>query len=867
MLPRFNIFVEWICRWYLSRVSVSQRFLSKSRELRESGTVFYVVRDRSYLETLASNYLFRTHEVPLVPFAGNLRLWRFGPLGHLLGMLRDAILRAMRLAPGRTKYRERLQRVVRRQENGLVFLKRGKTVLWEFFEGNDPFSILLEEARYTSRPIYLLPQFMILDMTPTPTKPHVGTRLFGSADEPSVLRKMWQVMKASRSSKLECGDPVCVQEFLQANPGLSEGDLVRKLKLALLEEFEAERKVFAGPRLRSRLDLKSELLRAPQLYDFMLSQAEREGITKEEILRRADKIIEKMASDPVLAYALALKHVLFWGLDKTYESVQIDEEGLERVKAALKRGPVILLPNHSSHVDYLLISCLFNQEHLQLPQIAAGDNLTFWPMGHIFRKSGAFFIRRSFRGDRLYTQVFDTYLTYLLSEGFAIEFFIEGTRSRAGKLRPPQFGMLSRMVSSYFEGHAPGLTFIPVGMDYERIFEENAYRREQQGAAKKKESATSLLSLPRALKEPRGHMYLRFGREIDMEEFCRESGLNVSVANGRREVTRNLGTEILHRIQDARTVTATALLTAGMLTEANAALGHAEAVRRAVFFREILSARAINMGVGVSPADSDAQVGEAIAAAAGRLIGAEIIVAEQQDGEDVYSIAPDQYLVLDYYRNSLVNPLIDLSLLAHLMRGREGQSTGVEDLHRDFEFLMNILQKEVVTRFDDLGQAIEKLLKIGVLGGSVDALEVADPHALLLLSGITRAILDGYLCVVSAFATLAGEPIDRAALLELLELEQQKLHADGRISRSDLLTASLRDQALDMMSDGAMIDRREQRGNDEGRKSVEYSVKNADAVDEVFARLSAILGRSPLRVPEFSEQRTAEEPAAVRLQG
>ncbi|MCB0218410.1 MAG: 1-acyl-sn-glycerol-3-phosphate acyltransferase [Chrysiogenetes bacterium] len=867
MLPRFNIFVEWLCRWYLSRVSVSQRFLSKSRELRESGTVFYVVRDRSYLETLAANYLFRTHDVPLVPFAGNLRLWRFGPLARLLGMARDGLLRVLRLAPGRTKYRERLQRVVRRQENGLIFLKRGKTVLWEFFEGNDPFSILLEEARYTSRPLYLLPQFMILDMTPTPTKPHVGTRLFGSADEPSVLRKMWQVLKASRSSKLECGDPVCVQEFLQANPGLSEGDLVRKLKLALLEEFEAERKVFAGPRLRSRLDLKSELLRAPQLYDFMLAQAEREGTTKEEILKRADKIIEKMASDPVLAYALALKHVLFWGLDKTYESVQIDYEGLERVKAALKRGPVILLPNHSSHVDYLLISCLFNQEHLQLPQIAAGDNLTFWPMGHIFRKSSAFFIRRSFRGDRLYTQVFDTYLTYLLSEGFAIEFFIEGTRSRAGKLRQPQFGMLSRMVASYFEGHAPGLTFIPVGMDYERIFEENTYRREQQGAAKKKESATSLLSLPRALNEPRGHMYLRFGQEIDMEDFCRESGLNVSAANGRREVTRNLGVEILHRIQDARTVTATALLTAGILTEAHATLGHSEAVRRALFFREVLASRAINMGVGVSPADSDAQVGEAIAAAAGRLITAEVLSLQAQDGEDVYSVVPEQYLILDYYRNSLVNPLVDLSLVAHLMHGREGQHVAADDLRRDFDFLMNVLQKEVVTRFTDLDQAVQKLLEMGVVRGSTEALEVADETALLLLSGLTRAILDGYLCVASAFSTLAGEPIDKVALLELLELEQQKLHEAGRISRDDLLTVSLRDQAFDMMVDTAMLDRREQRGDDDGRKSVEYAVKNADAVDEVFARLGAILQRSPLRAPEISEQKTEAEPARVRLQG
>ena len=867
MLARFNIFVEWICRWYLSRVSVSRRFLDKSKELREQGTVFYVIRDRSYLETIAANYLFRMHEVPVVPFAGNLRLWRFAPISFLLGMLRDYLLRATHMAPGRSKYRERLQRVVRRQENGLIFLKRGKSIVKEFFEGNDPFSILLEEARYTTRPIYVLPQFLIFDMTPSPTKPHMATRLFGSADEPSVIRRAWQIAKAFRSSKLECGDPICLQEFLAANPGVDEVALVRRLKLALLEEFEAERKVYAGPRLRDRLDLKSEILRAPQLYDFMLSQAEREGVDKEEILKRADNIIEQMASDPVLGYALALKHVLFWGLDKTYESVQIDYEGLERVKAALKKGPVILLPNHSSHVDYLLISCLFNQEHLQLPQIAAGDNLTFWPMGHIFRKSSAFFIRRSFRGDRLYTQVFDTYLTYLLSEGFAIEFFIEGTRSRAGKLRPPQFGMLSRMVTSYFEGHAPGLTFIPVGMDYERIFEENAYRREQQGGAKKKESALSLLSLPAALREPRGHMYLRFGKEVDMEEFCRESGLNLSASSGRREVTRRIGEEIIHRIQDSRTVTATALLSGALLSEAHTALHHSEAVRRAEFLRGILLSRGVHLGVGVGAEDGPERVDKAIGSAAARFIGAEVLFLQRHGGENVYAVVPEHYLTLDYYRNSLINPLADLSIVATLLQGRERESFAADDLRENFFFLLNVMEKELTTRFTNLDDAIAKLIELGILGGAPGALQVTDPARLSVLAGLTRSILDAYLCVASAFFGLSGEPIEKDALSELLDLEAQKLYAAGNIARRDVITTSLRDQALDMMADSGMIERREHKDADGERRSLEYSVRNANIADEVFARLQEIL-KSGLRAPPpVIEESREPEPVRARLQG
>ncbi len=64
-------------------------------------------------------------------------------------------------------------------------------------------------------------------------------------------------------------------------------------------------------------------------------------------------------------------------------------------------------------------------------------------MGPLFRRGGAFFIRRSFKGDRLYAAVVDAYLRRLVRDGCSIEFFLEGGRSRTGKLLPPKFGLLN----------------------------------------------------------------------------------------------------------------------------------------------------------------------------------------------------------------------------------------------------------------------------------------------------------------------------------------------------------------------------------------------------------------------------------------
>ncbi len=837
MLSRFHILIEWLCRWILPRITVSRRNITTSSELLSKGTLFYVLRDRSYLETLAFNWLWRRNNLPLVSFTGDLRLDPLGPFKTQVRIFFNWLLRKLRLAPGRPSYRERLLAAVRGRGHGLFFLKRGRSVLREFFVGNDPFAILLAEAKHSNQPIYLLPEFFILDPTPDRTRAAVAERFLGTPDEPGLLRWAWRIALSFRTSVLECAAPICLQDFLAANPGDPEGLLVRKLKLAVLQEFAAERRVYAGPKLKPRLDLRGEILNRPALYEFIVALAEREKVPKEAVLARAGNILDEMASDLYLWVAVALRHSIFLGLDRSYSGYEIDQEGLERVKAAMKQGPVVLLPNHASHVDYLLLSCTFYDNNLSLPQIAAGENLNFWPMGWLFRHSAAFFIRRSFAGDRLYTQIFDTYLNYLLSENFPIEFFIEGTRSRNGRLLPPQFGMLSRIVGGFADGNASKLTFAPVGIDYDRIFEEGAYQRELKGGKKEKEGPLALLKVLRSLTGRRGRVYLRFGEFIDVGEFCQARGFELGQSATRREATRELAAEIVARIQEARTVTGSALVAAGLLAGPGGPLHYRQLLDRAEFFRQLLIFRKVHLGVDLGPEAPFHSRQEALEGALVRFQDAGYVLAAGEDPGDTFEAVPAHYLQLDYYRNGLVNFLAEPAMAALALSAKDARQVRA-GLETSREFLLAVLGRDLQGRLPGLTDGLEALAAAGCV--SPDGEKILDAGRLRLAASVIRPLVEAYFCVAGDLAAHPeGGAFAKADWLARVQKRAHTLHEAGKISSAHLVTTAAIDRAIELLTERGVLSR------DEGaaaKKGGIVSVQNVAAALEMVRRLGGILG-------------------------
>ena len=210
--------------------------------------------------------------------------------------------------------------------------------------------------------------------------------------------------------------------------------------------------------------------------------------------------------------------------NRIYDGIIVDQRGLARVAEASRKGPVVFVPCHRSHVDYLALSHTLWRYSLVPPHIAAGINLSFFPMGYIFRRSGAFFMRRTFRGNPLYAAVFKHYIFELLKMGVNTEFFIEGTRTRTGKLLMPKYGMVKMIVEAWQSGACEDVQFVPVSIDYERIIEASSYQRELAGAEKKKEDLGALLKTTGVLRSKFGDSISNLGR-------CYHSSITLSVNN------------------------------------------------------------------------------------------------------------------------------------------------------------------------------------------------------------------------------------------------------------------------------------------------------------------------------------------------
>jgi glycerol-3-phosphate O-acyltransferase len=231
------------------------------------------------------------------------------------------------------------------------------------------------------------------------------------------------------------------------------------------------------------------VLAAPGLQRTIARLAEVGDGDEQACRERARKYFLEIASDYNERWLGVWERTLSLLWSKIYDDFIIDQDGIAKIREITRRMPCVILPCHRSHVDYLILSYIFYQQKIPLPHVAAGDNMNFWPLGYIFRQSGAFFLRRSFQGDDLYADVFATYLETLLREGLPIEFFLEGGRSRTGKMVMPKYGMISMILRAYQDKVSDDIALLPVYLGYDRIIEEHSYLAELSGAAKKNESA------------------------------------------------------------------------------------------------------------------------------------------------------------------------------------------------------------------------------------------------------------------------------------------------------------------------------------------------------------------------------------------
>ncbi|MGB8378833.1 MAG: glycerol-3-phosphate 1-O-acyltransferase PlsB, partial [Rhodanobacteraceae bacterium] len=326
------------------------------------------------------------------------------------------------------------------------------------------------------------------------------------------FRRLLAILLNGRDTIVQFAKPISLRELLDESPDIDTERIVRKLARVLRTHFRRIRATVIGPDLSHRRTVVDAVLNAEPVRAAIAATASKEDLRQDQARRRARKLALEISADYSHPVVRSVSFLLrgFW--NKLYDGVVMHH--FDKLREAAPGHEVIYVPCHRSHIDYLLLSYQLYQSGVVPPHIAAGDNLNLPVLGPLLRRGGAFFLRRTFKGNVLYSTVFSTYVSQLIARGVALEYFIEGGRSRTGRLLAPRAGMLAITLRSFLRESRRPILFQPIYIGYEKLMEGNAYIGELSGKPKEKESLFGLLRAFGVLRNRYGKVALNFGEPV-----------------------------------------------------------------------------------------------------------------------------------------------------------------------------------------------------------------------------------------------------------------------------------------------------------------------------------------------------------------
>ena len=875
-----NPLLAWLYHRFFEGIEVDEAWAHAVREADARGTVVYVLRNLSFVDFFALDYLTKRLELPQVRFANDLGLWILEPMGR--GWLNA-------LKPHREHDdADDLRRAVSSGSSAALFLKRPAHLLETKsrgkIEGDSFIQALFDVQRSTEKPILLVPQVFVWSKQPDVTEQNAVDALFGPREWPGNVRSVAQFLANYRHVTLRAGEPIDVKAFLaQQQDGEGDDFLVRRMTYTLLRRLERERKAVLGPTQKPADRLREEVVRSPKLQKIIHDMAGEGENERRVITWRALSMVREMEAALDINAVAAMERAFSQITSRMYEDIEVDQAGIERLRALTKEGTLVLLPSHKSHVDYMILSQICYRNHLPLPLVAAGDNLSFFPLGSIFRRAGAFFIRRSFHGDRLYAAVVDAYIRRLLKDGWPLEFFLEGGRSRTGKLLAPKLGILSIVVDAVLGVQGRKVFFCPISIGYERLVEEEAFVHELSGGEKEKEDVKGLLSTAVVLAGRYGRLNVQFGEPLTLESVLREFDAEAGPESfsslkpvRRRAVITRLAYRVMNEINRVTAVTPGALIATALLTHDRRGVPHDELVasceRLAATLHAFGARFTPSLGRGMGPGkirpgaipeavDLFVRAGHVEAhvpgapVAKGRartaldgLFSAPPRAGKPLGEDAIYVVPPEARLSLDLSKNIVVHFFVARAIVATALLAASGHSVPMHVLRERVQALSRLFKYEFQFRADaPFDQIFDEEINAMVTDGEIEKIgdTVVVPGVdgsgaraqIALYVSVLQNFVEGYRVAARGLTALLRGPLTMKDLTKRSIGAGERMFLGGEIERREAVSRPVLESAYASFIDQGYVQRRD------GKLSLPDSYNNATAVRTIEARIAGFLRR------------------------
>ena len=537
------------------------------------------------------------------------------------------------------------------------------------------------------------------------------------------FRRLLAILLNGRNTLVQFAAPVDLHDIIAED--LSPERTVRKLSRVLRTHFNRIREAVIGPDLSTRRLLIDKVLSSDPVKEAIADQARRDNSRPEDAWKKAYAYAYEIAADYSHPVVRSLSFILTPVWNRIYRGVLVHH--LDKLKALAPGHEIVYVPSHRSHMDYLLLSYLLYDRGIVPPHIVAGINLNLPVIGSILRKGGAFFIRRTIRGSALYSTVLSQYVAQLVAEGYSIEYFIEGGRSRTGRLLQPKGGMISMTLRAFLRQPTRPVLFQPVYIGYEKLMEGNSYLDELSGKPKEKESIWALLwGIPKVLRQNYGQVVVNYGEPIALNDILAEHAPDW---NGQpladedkpawlSDTVDAVAQKIQVNINRAADVNPINLIALAVLSTPKHAMGEGDLRAQIRLSRTLLEDVPYSDRVTVTPHPADDII------AHGEEIG--VLVRTSHPLGDVLSVDDDNAVLLTYFRNNVIHLFTASAWIACCFQHNRRMSR--ENLIKIGREVYPFLQAELFLPWDQdgFGERIDRTIDVFIREGLLEQVSSDD---------------------------------------------------------------------------------------------------------------------------------------------
>ncbi len=590
--------------------------------------------------------------------------------------------------------------------------------------------------------------------------------------------------------------------------------LVRRLKL----DFYRNLKLVRGTPFQSIEAQANVILSGAEFEREIRIIAARLGKSESSVKSMARNAFFKMAANPIAPMYWCAAPLARLFTARLFS--EVSARGLEQLSQAIRENTVVLVPMHRSHLDYVLLGFMLYEANLNPPVVAAGVNLSFWPFGFLIRSLGGYFVKREARHDRIHAMLIKRYVTYLIKRGHLQEFFIEGGRSRSGKMSQPKLGLLSTMVNAFVKGVRRDILFVPVSFTYENLMEDEVFGDENTGRSKTKENLFSLLAARDLFRRKYGEVILKFGQAISLGEFVAElERRDLSKRVDTRTIVATLATKISQNIRDQSDISLTSLAYSALMSSPGYGLLAAELseqIKNMARLAKLVSETFQFEAQFTNSLDSFLAGKETILSdlARGRVVNSTRFL-----DSEAYTIPGGKRFTADFYKNSSIH-LFFLPALMSLLEMLEGQ-INLKDALRFHEILAYEFQLPEKDEFSrQFSQLCTKFKGSGILLEKDGRLVFSERSQGIFIPGLLAANLQGLLWVYLHLEKCLEQPeetIEPGANQALGSIPYSRLTARllaefktaaylGYINRTEAASQSAISGALDSLRARQIVD-------------------------------------------------------------